>query len=318
MQLADPADERPPASTRAARPGWRFGSSVSGRERRRREAEPAADQLDDALGVVEVVRPRRPVPGGRLGRARQREPEPPPLVGRRVVRRAVALADLEDRDVVASLAQVGRDDLEQAAEQALAQHRVLARQRVGDGDRPAGRALLRLARELARRRGPGTLDHLRRDEGEGDGLGQPGTRERLADGVAHLERVVAVGRHRRVRQGRRDELVAADADDLLGDVGLDREVAAPGRDGRVDDVCVAGIDVERLGAGGDGDPRPRLGRGRLDPDPGQERPLLVGSEVRARAAGRPAPAGTRRARAAARRVRCRRRPARPRRRPTRR
>ena len=56
----------------------------------------------------------------------------------------------------------------------------------------------------------------RRDERVRHHLGQAGADERLADGVAHRERVVPVGRHRGVRQDRRDELVAADADDLLG------------------------------------------------------------------------------------------------------
>ena len=155
---------------------------------------------------------------------------------RRVARRAVALADLEDRDVVAALAEVGRDDLEQAADQALAQDRVLARQRVGDGDRPAGRALLRLAVERRRRRGPGTA---RRSAARRGRTSRPrsGRRRRASRGRRRGPRAGrAVGRHRRVRQAGRDELVAADAGDLLGDVGLDREVAPPGRDGRVDDL----------------------------------------------------------------------------------
>ena len=78
----------------------------------------------------------------------------------------------------------------------------------------------------------------------------------------------------------RHEVVAADADDLLGDVRLDREVAAPGRDGRIDDLVTAGLDGERLVAGGDRDARARGGRRRLDPDPGQQRALLVGREGR--------------------------------------
>ena len=44
------------------------------------------------------------------------------------------------------------------------------------------------------------LDELRRDQGEGHDLGQAGAGERLADEVAHLERIVAVRRHRRVRE----------------------------------------------------------------------------------------------------------------------
>ena len=51
----------------------------------------------------------------RLGRAGQRQPQTPPLMGLAVVGRPVALADLEDRDVLAALALVRRHDLEQAA-----------------------------------------------------------------------------------------------------------------------------------------------------------------------------------------------------------
>ncbi len=212
MQLADPTDETAAGLDSRGAAGVEVRIVGDGREGRLREPEPAADQREDTLGVVEIVGTCRPIPRRRLGSTGQGEAEPPPLVGRRVVRRAVALADLEDRDVVAALTQVGRDDLEQAADEALAQDRVLARQRVGHGDRPAGRALLRFTRELAVVVGREALDDLRRDQGEGHDLGQAGAGERLADGVAHLERVVAVGRHRRVREGRRDEVVAADAD----------------------------------------------------------------------------------------------------------
>ena len=55
---------------------------VGQRRVRRRRRSPSRRQieLDDALGVVEVVRPGRPVPGRRLGGAGQREAEAPPLV----------------------------------------------------------------------------------------------------------------------------------------------------------------------------------------------------------------------------------------------
>ena len=65
-----------------------------------------------ALGVVEVVGAGRAVPGRRLGRAGQDEPEPPPLVGAVALEAAVALADLEQGDVVAALADVALEDLE--------------------------------------------------------------------------------------------------------------------------------------------------------------------------------------------------------------
>src|SRR5205809_347423 len=66
--------------------------------RRLVEAEAMTDELDDAFRIVEVGEPARPVPGRFLEGARDREPEPPPLSGR-VGIPAVALADLEDRDV---------------------------------------------------------------------------------------------------------------------------------------------------------------------------------------------------------------------------
>ena len=47
----------------------------------------------------------------------------------------------------------------------------------------------------------------------------------------------------------------------------------------------AGLDVDRVGARGDADPSPGAGRRRLDPDPGEERPLLVGARSPCRAAG---------------------------------
>ena len=43
------------------------------------QAQPARQQLQDPLGVVEVVRPGRAVPGRGLGGADQREAEAPPL-----------------------------------------------------------------------------------------------------------------------------------------------------------------------------------------------------------------------------------------------
>ena len=152
----------PPARTCAARPGCRFGSSVSGVYVGVGKPRRSADGLDDALGVVEVVRPAPD--GSRPGRSAapvSAKPEPPPLVGRWLAGRPVALADLEDGDVVGPVPQVGRDDLEQAADQALAQDRVLARQRVGDRDRPAARALLGLAVERPVVMGREPLDHPR-------------------------------------------------------------------------------------------------------------------------------------------------------------
>ena len=70
MELADAGRRAaPPASTRAARPGCRFGSSVSGASRGAGKPEPAGQQLEDALRVVEVVRPG---PAGSRPAARRR------------------------------------------------------------------------------------------------------------------------------------------------------------------------------------------------------------------------------------------------------
>ena len=78
-------------------------------------------------------------------------PEPPPLA-RLAAGAGVALADLEHRDVVRPVAQVDADDVEQAAEQVPAQHRVIARERVADRDGlAAGRRVALDRRDLARR-----------------------------------------------------------------------------------------------------------------------------------------------------------------------
>ena len=114
-----------------------------GRVRRLGHAQRAGHEVDEALAVVEVVRPCRSVPGGDLGRTGQDEAEPPPLVGPfPVVLCPIPLADLEDRDVRPALAEIGGGHLEEAAQQPLAHHGVLARQRVRHRDRAtAGGAL---------------------------------------------------------------------------------------------------------------------------------------------------------------------------------
>ncbi len=269
----------PPARTRAARPGMQV--RIVGRGARRRAPGSRAGRqigLDDALRVVEVVGGRRSVPGGRDGGAGQRETESPPLV-RRPTRRSPRspCRPRRSRRRRWPCAEVRRDDLEQAADEALAQHRMLARQRVRDRDRPAARALLRLAVER-----PVVVGRERaRPSGARPGRSvttsvRPAPDERLADGVAGRERVVPVGRHRRVRQDRRDELVAVDPDDLLGDVGLDREVAPPGRHGRLEDRV--GPPGRRRAASSRPRPRTRVPAGAalgLDADPGEQRPLLA-------------------------------------------
>ena len=102
------------AVTRAARPGWSSGSSASGAQDGAAKPEAAADQLDHALRVVEVERACRPVPGRLLGRAGEHEREPPPLADHAGIV-AVALADLEDRDVVPPAPEVRGRDLDEAA-----------------------------------------------------------------------------------------------------------------------------------------------------------------------------------------------------------
>ena len=95
------------------------------------EAEQAAQQFDQTLRVVEVVVAARPIPRRRFGRPRQGEPEAPPLP-RRVPIATVSATDLEDGDVLAAVAQVRRDDRDEAPDEILAKDRVITRQRVRD------------------------------------------------------------------------------------------------------------------------------------------------------------------------------------------
>src|SRR5918996_1693546 len=56
------------------------------------QAEASRDEIDHALGVVEVVAPGFAVPGRDLASAGQRDPQAPPLVGRiAILGRPVAL-----------------------------------------------------------------------------------------------------------------------------------------------------------------------------------------------------------------------------------
>ena len=99
------ADERARGGRRQSRgprrPGWSSGSAASGAYVGRAEAEAAREQLDHALGVVEVVRARA---GGSRRRARRRRRARTRGATTRAASspvRAVALADLEDGDVLA-------------------------------------------------------------------------------------------------------------------------------------------------------------------------------------------------------------------------
>ena len=103
--------------------------------------------------------------------------------------RAIALADLEDRDIVTAMAQVGRHDLQEAPEQALAHDRMQPREWVRHDDRCPAWRLVRFAcrRAIVPPREP--LDHRRRHEGERDGLGHARAGQRRADRIADLERL---------------------------------------------------------------------------------------------------------------------------------
>ena len=149
-------------------------------------------------------------------------------------------------------------------------------------------------------------------------LGEPGARERVADQLPDLERRRAVVRQRGVGRLGRHQLVAADAGDLLRDVGLDRDVAAPGRDERGHRRAVARRDDERIGPERDDDLRTVGGGLGLDADPGEELALLVGRELGAQQAVDPRGAERDARRGRARRAPCRRDPGRRRRPPTRR
>ena len=156
--------------------------------------------------------------------------------------RAVALADLEDRHVRPARA---------AGSSPRTSSRLPSRLRRStecsldsgfvDGDRPAAAGAAPLARRRHRRRASRTARPCaRRDERGRDDLGQAGAGERRRGRrPGRSSGIGAVGRHRGVRQHRRDALVAADAGDLLGDVGLDREVAPPGRARWRDDVAAS-------------------------------------------------------------------------------
>ena len=87
--------------------------------------------------------------------------------------------------------------------------------------------------------GPERSTMRRRHERRCDRLGQPDAGEQIADPVAEAQRGVPVGRHRRVRRDPGNGVVAADPRDLLGDVGLDHEVASPGRDHRASTVSAS-------------------------------------------------------------------------------
>ena len=112
---------------------------------------------------------------------------------------------------------------------------------------------------------------------------RPRPDERLADRVAGGERRLAPVGHRRRREARRHVLVAVDAGDLLGEVRLDLDVAAPRRHGGDESPRRAGAATTSGSppAAIDDDLGPRAGRRGLDADPREHLALRVGAEVRA-------------------------------------
>ncbi len=91
-----------------------------------RQMKPAAKELDDTLGVVQIVRRGRPVPCRWQGVARQQEGEPGPLA-RGIPNSTVAFTNLEDGQILPTLAFVESQHAEQTTDEMLTQHRVLAR-----------------------------------------------------------------------------------------------------------------------------------------------------------------------------------------------
>ena len=89
VQLADAAGDGAVAADECRAPGMQVRVVLEGRVRQAGVAQPGRDRLDQALGVVQVVRPGDAVPRSGLGVAGQREPEPPPLA--RAAVRSVAV-----------------------------------------------------------------------------------------------------------------------------------------------------------------------------------------------------------------------------------
>ena len=194
VELADPARDVPSRRRPGrARPGME--ARIVG-QRRRTPARARPRPRGDAARSRPFASSRsygraRPVPGRR---SRRRPSSAKPRrhhswVGRPARRRCRSPCRSRRSRRRRALAQVGRDDLEQAAEQALAHHRVLARQRVRDGDRCAARRLLGLAggAPIVAPAGTARPSRARRARRSRPRC-QAGAGERLADRVADPER----------------------------------------------------------------------------------------------------------------------------------
>ena len=243
------------------------------------QGQTSAQQLEQALGVVEVVGAGNAIPARRLGRARQEEAQSRPFP-RRCIGAAVAIADLEDGDIGTTLPFVEGQDVEQAADQLAAQDGVLRGKRVRNRDRIPDRRL----REgdtvvIGRPSQPGLVQ--RRDKGVGDDFCQPGAHESVADELTDPQRRWPVGRHQRVGQMRRSGLVATNTGHLLRHVGLDNQVPAPGRHHRDERFLGTRVDDKGLWLDCDLDAGARRGRFCVHVYASQKAALLVCGNRRA-------------------------------------
>ena len=223
MELARRARRRRPR-----RHGDRGPARVEGRPRRVwREGRAPGRRRCAPRAPPRPSRPRRPrrVPGGSTSAARRlpasRKPRRHHSAGGPSAPRGVALADLEDGDVGAAVPLVEGEHVEEARDQARAQDRVALRERVAHADRVAGDGVAPGTPSAAVDRPAQAAGVRLRHQRRRHDLGEAGADERAAHRVAALERVGPVVRHRRVRRLGRHRVVAADAGDLLGDVGLD-------------------------------------------------------------------------------------------------
>ena len=90
-----------------------------------------------------------------------------------------------------------------------------------------------------------------------------------------------VRRHRCVGQDGGDGVIPTDAGDLFGDVGLDHEVAPPGRDRGEEGLGLPSVDLERLGRRRHHDLRAGRCRHCRDADPLEDIRLFRGGGRRA-------------------------------------
>ena len=154
----------------------------------RRQAQMGAEQLDQPLGVVQIEGAVRPVPGRRLRVPGDQQPQAGPLSWS-VTHPTVALTDLEQGHIVATLPLVEGEDGEEAPDEVPAQDRMLGRKRIADRNRGAGR---RPADDEIVVAGPLELRLFRRrNQGVGDHFAQPRAGEEPANADPHGRSVTA-------------------------------------------------------------------------------------------------------------------------------